>query len=207
MGGSGGWMLVYAGQTAWRVFSGEEAGTQGDHGPLMVGQHWRLQEATTEHTGCCRRAPWLSWLTGTSPLTSSSKEWKWGVYTHTLPTIKECNYTKILHVGNGRRAVEEMLNSVRPRASVYQCTLQNSVEIVKPGSVFLLQYIIGEGLCVCVCVCPHWLEHNTLSHYKYMPSVLHNWIKSEATVPQNKEAVRLMRTRSGSEIQNSPSFY
>ena len=150
MGGSGGWMLVYAGQTAWRVFSGEEAGTQGDHGPLMVGQHWRLQEATTEHTGCCRRAPWLSWLTGTSPLTSSSKEWKWGVYTHTLPTIKECNYTKILHVGNGRRVVEEMLNSVRPRASVYQCTLQNSVEIVKPGSMFLLQYIIGEGLCVCV---------------------------------------------------------
>lgn len=36
---------------------------------------------------------------------------------HMLPTIKECNYTKILHVGNGRRAVEEMLNSVRPRQS------------------------------------------------------------------------------------------
>lgn len=39
VGGSGGRMLVYAGQTAWRVFSGAEAGTQSDHGPLMVGQH------------------------------------------------------------------------------------------------------------------------------------------------------------------------
>lgn len=33
----------------------------------------------------------------------------------------------------------------------------------------------------------------------YMPAVLHNWIKREATVPQNKKAVQLMRTRSGSE--------
>lgn len=54
--------------------------------------------------------------------------------------------------------------------------------------MFPLQYIIGE---VCVCVCSHRAdsprEHNTISHYMYMPAVLHNWIKREATVPQNKK--------------------
>lgn len=64
--------------------------------------------------------------------------------------------------------------------------------------MYLPRCNIGEGG-----VRVHWLDyscqHNAHSHYKYMPAVLHNWIKSEATVPQNKKAVRLMRTRSGSE--------
>lgn len=95
-----------------------------------------------------------------------------------------------------------MSNSMHPHqthTSVHYRSLQNSFSqgLHVPPPV----YYWGGGVCVCVCL--HWLvspsEHNTLSHYKYMPAVLHNWIKREATVPQNKKAVRLMRTRSGSE--------
>lgn len=70
---------------------------------------------------------------------------------------------------------------------------------LKAGSACFFSSVLHWGWDLCL----HWLvsptEHNTLSHYMYMPAVLHNWIKREATVPQNKKAVRLMRTHSGSE--------
>lgn len=112
-----------------------------------------------------------------------------------LPTIKECNYTKIFACRKWEEGHGGNVKLSAPASNSNQCALQEFVETVKPGSTCSsCSILLGRG-----CVPLLAREHNTLSHYKYMPAVLHNWIKREATVPQNKKAVRLMRTRSGSE--------
>lgn len=110
-----------------------------------------------------------------------------------------------LHVGNGRRSVEEMLNSMCPHqtcASVHSVSWYFNQVLHVPAAVNFQ----GGGLCV------HLLDHpwqdNTLSHYKYMPAALHNWIKREAVVSQNKRSCTTNEdTQWWWEIQNSSSFY
>lgn len=92
------------------------------HRPLMEDQHWKLQEATTEHTGSSRSPPppTLTGLLEHHQVFNSYSAWRngsEGCISTCCPLSRSVITWKSLHVGNGRRALEEMLNSVRPHQS------------------------------------------------------------------------------------------
>lgn len=62
--------------------------------------------------------------------------------------------------------------------------------------MYILLSIIGKG--VSAFSGSTMPENITHSHITSTCLLLHNWIKREATIPQNKKAAQLMRTRSGS---------
>lgn len=67
-------------------------------------------------------------------------------------------------------------------------------------SVSLLNYIIRQGVCVYMREYTGSSIPDNITHSHITSTcLLHNWIKRGATVPENKKAVQLMRTRSGSE--------
>lgn len=193
------WELVCARQNAWSILCG--AGAWASMGLWSKAN----TETTRSHNGAHKlwwEGPQLSvafWSTA-RPLTHI-KRWKWRVYIHTLlpcPDINECNYSRIFAFKEWEEGREGNVTLRAPSLNSQVCIMGFCRNILGRVYMYLPRCNIGEGG-----EHVHWpdysCQHNAHSHYKYMLAVLHNWIKSEATVPQNKKAVRLMRTRSGSE--------
>ena len=128
-------MLVYAGQTAWRVDSGAGAWVSGDLcWKASTKDYKKPQQSTQAAAGCLLEHHQVFYAKSLIQL-EGMEVWGGGGHMLACPPIKWCNDTKALAC---RKWEEGRGGNVKhaPSSNSHQCALKRFVDVVNPGSSF-----------------------------------------------------------------------